>query len=183
MKTSLLTLLSLVSSVTIVVAPGRAAAEPRATAATWIESLTHGKPLPKVSRKIKVVFDRTSMAATTGSCGKLRTMTIATDAELSAFASCVRGAMTELALDSLPPSAAADLESGGLKYVKGWFARSFHRHLLLPARHRLLGTSLNRPTPGSGGELGSAVMVYVVVNAKDEITAIYAYAGHWAYPV
>ncbi|MEO8698418.1 MAG: hypothetical protein ABI867_00205 [Kofleriaceae bacterium] len=82
---------------------------------------------------------------------------------------------------SRPPSA-KDLGSPGARYLKSWFAKGFHSQLVVPAGQRLLGTSFNRQLPNTEAS-GVAVMLYVLVDGSDQITTVYAYAGHWAYPI
>jgi hypothetical protein len=104
--------------------------------------------------------------------------TIKTDAELATFTGCVQQAAVKLAVDKLPAVAAKDLREVDARYLKGWFAKPFHSQI---SGRRLLGTVFERHLPDREAT-GVAVMLYVDVDSKNQITTAYAYAGHWSYP-
>ncbi len=163
-------------------AASTAVADSRADAAAgWIETAIRGNT-PKLGKPITVVFDSGKTFAATSACGKLRVATIKTAAELTTLTGCVQAAASQLAVDKLPAVPAKDLRDSGVRYLKSWFAKGFHSQLVVPSGGKLLGTVFNRPLPNTEAS-GVAVLVYVVVDPSDQITAAYVYAGHWAYPI
>lgn len=159
-----------------------AAADARAdAAAAWIETSIRGKT-PRIVKPVTLVFDSGKTFAASSACAKLRTSTLKTTADLTAFTGCLQSAATQLALDKLPAVPAKDLRDSGVRYLKRWFAKGLHSQLVVPAGGKLLGTVFERRLMNTEAS-GVAVMLYVVVDSSDQITAAYAYAGHWAYPI
>lgn len=176
MKLSSLIVVSSLLAASTAVADSRADA-----AASWIETAIRGKP-PKLGKPITVVFDSGKTFAASSPCAKLRTATIKTAAELTVFTGCLQSAATQLAVDKLPAVPGKDLRVVGVPYLKSWFAKGFHSQLVAPAGQRLVGTVFERRLPDTEAS-GVAVMLYVLVDSSDQITTVYAYAGHWAYPI
>ncbi len=159
-----------------------AAADSRAdAAATWIEAAIRGNA-PKLTKPIKLVFDSDGVFAANSPCAKLRIGTIRTDAEMTAFAGCIKQAAVKLGVDKQPAVPAKDLRVVGTPYLKGWFPKAFHPSLVVPAGQRLIGTSFDRRDMTTEAS-GFAVMIYVLVDSKDQISAAYVHTGHWAYPI
>ena len=142
-----------------------------------------GKSPPKLDGKIKLVFDSGKLFAASSACAKLRTGTLTSDAELAVFAGCVQSALKQQALDKEPMPKASELtRTAGARYLKSWFAKSLHPQLVVPTGQQLIGTSINRRLPATEAS-GVAVMIYVLVDGSNRVTTVYAYAGHWAYPI
>ena len=173
--TSLIVLSSLFAASTAV-ADSRADA-----AASFIATALRGKT-PKITKAITVVFDSGKTFAARSACAKLRNATIKTAAELTVFTGCLQSAATQLAVDKLPAVPGKDLRVVGVPYLKSWFAKGFHSQLVAPSGQRLVGTVFERRLLDTEAS-GVAVMTYVLVDGSDQITAVYAYAGHWAYPI
>jgi len=155
-----------------------AAADSRAdAAATWVEAAFRGKT-PTLTTPFKLVFDSGTVFAADSPCAKLRVTTIKTAAELASFTGCVRQAAVKLALDKRPAVPAKDLREVDARYLEVWFAKRFHSQI---TGRRLIGTVFERHLPNVEAT-GVAVMLYVDVDSKNQVTTAYAYAGHWAYP-
>ena len=159
-----------------------AAADSRAdAAASWVEAAIRGNA-PKLTKPIKLVFDSGGVFAANSTCAKLRIGTIKNDAEMTAFAGCVKQAAVKLGVDKQPAVPGKGLRVVDRSYLKHWFPKSFYSSLVVPAGQRLIGTSFNRRDMSTEAS-GFAVMIYVLVDTKDQITAAYVHTGYWAYPI
>ena len=159
--------------------------DPRVAAATtWIHAmvLANGKlPTPDAKHPWKVVFDGKG-ASPSPACSKLRTATMTTEPEAKLLATCLQAALHELQLDppTLPDRA---ISEAPVRWLKDRFQPALAAQISVPAGGKLFGRLFDRSTKTAQEGSGVALQIYVVVDIDNRVTAVYAYAGSWSYPV
>ena len=184
MKLSILT-----AAILLALAPAAVADDAsRVRAATdWIDAVVHGHgdaPAPSSAHPVKLVFDSKAVFPDADSpCAKLRTATLTSGDQLAVLATCLRTAMHDQGLDDASVHTGDTVAEIGLRAVKTWFSRSLQRRITVPRGTKLIGATFDRPVGSDQEGAGVAVMVELVVDAHDRVVAVFAYAGHWSYPV